>query len=563
MKYPHLKYAEDVVSGKIVAGKDLKLLCKRQLKLHKNPGKYVYIDAYADGIRRFLRYLPHIEGIWATRKQLFEPQPWQDFIISEMYGWRHADETDKRKYNQVIIQVAKKNGKTFLSSGIALYELKYAAPGSGAKVYSAATQRDQAALVWKAAKEMIRRMPPEITHDIKITQNLISLDTGTDEFAPVSREANTLEGKNPSCVIFDEAALIENIDVFTNLQTAAAGRMGHQLEVYITTAQGLITSPYMDMREVAKDVLNGTLKDEHMLPVLYEVDEDDDPLKDESCWGKANPNLEVSVSIDFLRKKVEEANRTPSMKAGILNKHFNKWTSAAQSFLAVEDWDKCAGEPMMRGDCYIGLDLASVHDLCSISLLFYPEPMIAHLFVKAFLSKGRFDALPENIKAIYQEAIDVGELQLNDGFTTSLPAAERFIRECMDEHDVRRVGADPHNAQQMVNQLEEDYPGKILIVRQNRPNMSPGIKRLERHILDRKFVHSGTRFLRWQFANCRIDEHPETEQLLLVKNHPDHKIDSITSTVVGLRCADEPADLFSEFNFTIVDLDSIQVDDDG
>ena len=375
-------------------------------------------------------------------------------------------------------------------------------------------------------------------------------------FFPTSRDADNLEGKNPSCAIFDEAALIDRGEVFSNIRTAMGARDGKHLEVVITTAQGKLNSPFMGLRKHAIRVLAGEVEDEEILPFLYELDDDDDPFTDESCWPKANPNLGVSVRPEFLRGKVREAKAMPNTKADIANKHFNMWlTNRSADWIPVKDWDACARLPAeieknLAGTCYIGVDLASVSDLCAVVKV-YQQGASPRLYVHPhfWISMGTFSKLDPEIKMLYEQAHESGLLTINDGHTTDVTLIEDYIFRALDEEVIGRIGVDPSHAQSTVNRIENEYPDAILIVRPHRLYMSPGITEMERQIKDGNLLHDGNGFMRWQFQNMVLDKDPKTELCLIDKDRDEEKIDGFTALAVAMRCVSEPGDIFASSQF--------------
>ena len=547
----HLAYAKDVVDGRVLTGDLVRQVCRRQLRLHEMP-----LDGWEfrwDLLTPFILFVaaaPHVKGIWSERDELLELQPWQTFILGEMYGWRRIADEDERLYQRVICQVAKKNGKTLMAALIALWEFRYVRPKSGTEVYSVATSLDQAKLCFDTASRIVSRIARGILDDVRIANGMMSYGDSC-QFVPMSRESKQLEGKNPSCVIFDEAALIDDANIFANLQTAAAGRQGRHVEFYITTAQGRLSSPYTEMRSAISDDIRKDKLGNRVLPMLYELDVDDKPLTDEAVWIKANPNLDVTVMRDFLKGITEDASRSLTRRSAILQKHFNMWLgSDMHSWLNLDDWDACGGTPISEGPCYVGVDLASVSDLCAVAMLFTPTPRTAHLQIQCWMSRLAFDGLSSSRRPFFEDGLETGELRITEGKTTDLTEVEDYVAELMTSFDVQLVGADPHNAQSMLNRLEDQWPDNVLIVRPNRGVMNSGIREMERYVLDGRLTHSGSRFLRWQAANTRVDVAPTTELCLLKKPHAEDKIDAITAGVVAFRCKTEPRDIFTGFSIS-------------
>ena len=547
----HLKYFEDVLSGKIVACKWIKKLAKRQLDLHANPGdKWVFIEEEAAAVRRFIRLLPHVEGDEAARGELFNPEPWQDALVSELYGWREKGNTGRKKYRQVICQVAKKNGKTFLAAAIALYELLFANPGFGNKIHSAATMREQASLSWDVAAAMVKQMDSSLVSDVKVTGKAISLSNGVDLFSPVSREAKNLEGKNVSFAIFDESALIDKQEVYSNIRTGMIGRRGRAWELHITTAQGKLVSVYMSLRKLMIQVLEGILDSdryEHVLPFLYETDEGCDPFEDEECWAHANPNLGVSVLKEDLRIAVQTAKDNPREKPEVANKHFNMWVSDYTSWLDIDAWDACKEES--DGDVvefYLGVDLASTQSLCAVTKLDRLRSGKFRVGVKTFISDKFYNQAKDELKNQYRYAKDRGELVVTPGNVTDLDAIEEYVIELLEDRKCKKLAADPYHAQHMINRLEKTYPKHVFILKQNYMMLNQPIHDLEEMVLNKQIEHDGSNFLRWQFLNVRIKKDPKTKMVMFDNEDEQDHIDSFSALVNAVKAIDEGDNIFAE-----------------
>ena len=553
-------YMEKVLNGEIVVCENIRLLCERQAEMHQNPPEGFYFDfKRAMDIIAFALYVPLVDEA-AASGEFFVPEAWQVFFLTQIYGWRSIEDPEKRLYTKVFCQVAKKNTKTFLAGIITSYEMIHVRMGSESQIYSVATQRDQAALCFDMAKKFYSLMPDEIIPYVAYGSKEIYTELG-DKFMPLPHKPQSYDGKNSSCIVYDEAAAIpyKDASVFTKLATGASGGRGEgkYLELYITTAQNHDATPYLSFRESEWNKLREGTTEMSTFPMFYEVDEDDEPLEDPSCWIKANPNLGVSISHRSLEQAVQEAKEQPFLRAEILNHRFNAWErNAIDMWLEEEDWDACKGTVIKDGPAYIGVDGAVSDDFFAISTLYFPKPDQAHLVVRCYLPQDTFDNLPKEIKPIYEAAIEDRELVLTKGKTIKEERVLAYLKSIFDKRDVQLVGVDRKYLRRIIDRLEDDYgEDKILEVKQHANAMWAGISDFEDYVKDCKLIHRGSDFLKWQFMNVRTKEaRTSGDEVIYLLEKADaigprqRKIDAMTSTAIAFKVVEEPEDVFKGLN---------------
>ena len=548
--HDHLRYAQDVLGGKIEACSYVKLACQRAIDNHNteisDDWPYKFFPEFVEPIIKFAEFVPHIKGEWATTQQKFKPQPWQKFLIGELYGWRFADNPYRRRYTECLLEIGRKNGKTSLLAMIAIYELLYG--DAGAEVVSAATKQDQAKIVWELSANMLKKMPVEITQNVRKIHNEISF--GDSTFKPLSRESKTLDGLNVSTAIIDEAAQVVDRYIIEVLDTSMGSRLS-PLTFYITTAGSNSMTYYFERQQLLKSVLAGQAQAEQMFGLIYTLD-DDSEIDDETKWIKANPNLDVSLYRDFLRKQVSDSALVPAQRDQILIKHFNLWRTGSEKWLGSSEWNESIVQGAMRsGPCYIGNDLAMSRDLCYTTRLFQHSRRLYFADFKGFLPEVSYESLPQNLKPIYDQGIDKGSLILTPGQITDYEQIESYLRQSAEEYDVRRIGFDPYNAIQIVNRLENDRL-PILLVGQSMAKMSAPSKILEQLILERRISHLPEPFITWQLENCHA--YVDLNKNLKIRKGPDPnaKIDAIVALAIAVACADVGTEPEEEASFVFL-----------
>ena len=356
-------YAQAVADGKIPAGNLIRLTCERHLKdlkTAKMRGLFFDADA-ARYVIKFYSFLKHSKGEWAGCT--FELQPWQQFIVGSLFGWKRADGT--RRFRVAYVEVPRKNGKSTMLAGIGLY-LLIADGEPGAEVYAAATKRDQAKIVWGEAAKMVKSSPAltkrVTTYMGKGNMNFPALGS---KFEPLGADSDTMDGLNVHAAIIDELHAHKTRDVWDVLDTATGSRR-QPLLFAITTAGTDQTSVCYEQHERARKLLEGVIEDDAYFAFIACLDEGDD-YADPATWAKANPNFGISVKEDDLRRKAKTAKESPSALNAFLRLHLNKWTQQVDRWIDLDVWDQNAGiikeEALAGRTCYGGLDLSSVDDM--------------------------------------------------------------------------------------------------------------------------------------------------------------------------------------------------------
>ena len=408
-------YAEQVVKGKIPACMNVRRSCQAALDIRKR--KDIEFDATAAARPiRFASFIRHLKGPKAGEPIEFEP--WQMFLISQVYGWKRPD--GKRLRRSVYIEVPRKSGKSTLCSVLSLYHLMADGEPS-AEVYSAATSRDQARIVFGDAQAMAKGSS-HLSKHLTVNRSCISFETKNSKFEPLSADAGSLEGRSPSFAVVDELHVHKTPEVYDVLNVASGAR-AQPLLFTITTAGVNREGICYQVRDYAIKILEGHVDDDTFFSLIYGVDEEDDWRKPET-WIKANPNYGVSVQPDDLARLAKQAEESPSAETNFKTKRLNVWCSTNSAWLSMAAWDACdkprppishfKGQP-----CYIGLDLASVNDFASVALIFQ-EGGNLYPFVYNYLPMDTITDKAGAMGAKYREWLDQGYIIATDGSVTDL-----------------------------------------------------------------------------------------------------------------------------------------------
>lgn len=405
-------------------------------------GRYYFDTAAADAVCRFFELvLRHTKGRHAGEPFLL--QPWQRKLLRALFGWkRTADGT--RRYRYAFIEIPRKNGKSTLASGIALY-LLLADGEPGAEVYSAAGDREQAKIVFDQAKQFIKRS--EVLDGLLVAlRNDIKLrDDDGSKYTVLSADVGTKHGQNPHGIVFDELHVQKNRDLFDVLRTGMGNR-AQPLFVMITTAGDDVNSICYEQYDYARQVRDGVVEDDEYFVYIAEAGADDD-WTDPETWKKANPSLGVTVSMEFLENECRRALASPAAQNTFRRLYLNQWVKQAVRWLDLGVWDAgglpvpdLAGRP-----CYVGIDLASVSDVAAVVKVFPPQEEREPWWIEP-----RFYVPGENLeergrrnRAPYSMWVERGELVATEGNVIDYAMIESDILEDAKVYNVRGVGRTP------------------------------------------------------------------------------------------------------------------------
>ncbi len=546
-----LKYAQDVVSGVIPAGKWVRLACQRHLDdLVKGQNKdfpFRFDRKKAEKVCRFIENLTHIKGKWAgTTIQL---ESWQKFFTCSVFGWvRKSDGC--RRFREAYLEVPRKNAKSTIAAGIGLYMLTEDGE-PGAEVYSGATTEKQAWEVFRPARLMAKKDEEFQAHyGVTVSaSNLSILDTAA-KFEPIV--GNPGDGASPHCSITDEFHEHKSPEQYDTMITGMGART-QPLSLIITTAGSNLAGPCYDKRAQVCKTLLGVFENDDIFGVIYTLDEaekdstgaivkPEDDWSDFKNWIKANPNYGVSVFEDFLRSRHREALQRASRQNIIRCKHLNQWMNAATAWMNMIAWRKCV-DPNLKPEnfkgrrCWMSLDLASKIDIAELVRLFkWQDEEDGSDHYAAFCSHYLPEeaAEPED-KAHYAGWAAEGWITLTPGNVIDYGYIKDDMRDFKSEFEVVEVPYDPFQATQLsVEMLEEGFP--MVEVGATVKNFSEPMKELEKLVLSGRFHHNGDPVLTWMMSNvlARVDK---KDNIYPNKEREEAKIDGPVAIIMALSRA--------------------------
>jgi len=534
------QYISDVLTGTVLACNFVKSACERQRDdLEKQGFIYSFDVSRASHVCAFIELLTHIKGEWRGRRITLEP--WQIFILTSVFGW--IDYDGYRRFKTVYTEVPRKNAKSTLSSGVGLYCLLADGEG-GAEVFSAATTRDQARLVFNDAAAMVnnnaglrKRFNAQVMGKA-IPHTIFTQETGSS-FKALSRDqGGNLDGLNVHCGIIDELHAHKTRDVFDVIETATGARR-QPLIWLITTAGFNRAGICYEQRTYSRKILDGSHEDQEYFSIIYTTDESDD-WADPIAWEKANPNWGISVNPQDIERKARKALELPSATNNFLTKHLNIWVNADSAWMDMRKWDAQAdhsltleqfeGEPV-----WLGLDLASKIDIAALVLLFMRRidgKTHFYLFGKYWLPE---ETIENSDNSQYSGWARQGLLKETPGAIIDLDSIEEEIKAECSIYQVEECCYDPFQATQLATHLMNDGL-EMVEVRATVQNFSEPMKELEALILDGRLHHNGDPILTWMISNvvCHIDA---KENIYPRKENEQNKIDGVVAAIMALNRA--------------------------
>ncbi|MBO8169973.1 MAG: terminase large subunit [Thermoanaerobacteraceae bacterium] len=533
--HPATEYAEKVVAGEIIAGKLVRQACERHLKdLKTGKMRGLYFDEEAaDHAIEFFRFLKHSKGEWAGCS--FELQPWQKFIVGSLFGWKNKDGT--RRFRTAYLQIARKNGKSTLIAGIGLY-LFVADGEAGAEVYTAATKRDQAKIVWTEAANMVNKSPA-LRKRIEVkrsTSNMYILEANS-KFEALGADADNMDGLNVHGALVDELHAHRTRAVWDVLETATGARR-QPLLIAITTAGFDQNGICYEQYEYCTKILNNTIEDDTYFAYIATIDEGDD-WTDPKVWAKANPNLGISVKLDDLERKCKKAKEVPAAQNNFLTKHLNVWTQQADRWLDLRLWDENAGivkeEDLVGRVCYGGLDLSSVSDITAWVMAFPDEKdrEKVEFLCRFWCPEARLYDSKNKYQDQYQAWAKQGFLKVTPGDAVDYEFIKADILKDAKKFRLIDMNVDRlFQAHQLSMELADE--GLIVVgMGQGFTSMAAPVQEFERRLLARKLKHGGNPVLRWMADNVAIKIDPAGNKKP-DKANSQGKIDGIVAAIMAL-----------------------------
>lgn len=477
----------------------------------------------------FINALTHTKGKFAQKD--FDLRPWQTDIVNRLFAIR---QDGLRQYRTCLLMLPRKNGKSELAAAVALYGLL--ADGEiGAEVYSAAADKDQAALVFNVAAQMVRNDPYwDAQCEILDSQKRIVYRKTGSFYRAISAEAYSKHGFNASMVIYDELHAAPNRELYDVLNTSMGARL-QPLLFAISTAGYDRNSILWELYAHAKKVADDPSLDPSFLPILYEAPADAN-WTDEAVWHAANPALGDFRSLEEMRIAAQRAKAIPAQQNTFRRLYLNQWTEQAERWLDMSVWDRggdAVDRDSLRGrTCYAGLDLASTKDVTAFVLVFPDEDGGYDVLPFFWVPDGTMAERVRRDRVPYDQWSADGQLFTTAGDVCDYDTIREFIRELAEEFDIREIAYDRWGATQLVTQLQADGAACVP-TGQGFASLSAPSKELEKLVVSGSLRHGGHPVLRWMAGNVAVEQ-DAAGNLKPSKKKSTERIDGIVALVMAL-----------------------------
>lgn len=508
---PILEYWMKIESGQeIVCRKTYKWYKYLADRINHPTGEYFYSTRRANHILEFAENYCRLSK--GTNKPV-QLELWEKAHLSAVFGFVDIEGT--RQCRESLLIVGKKNGKSLLASIVGLYML--VGDGEpGPEVYSVATKKDQAKIIWQESKRMVRKSPALLKRIKTLVAELSSEDFNNGSFKPLASDSDTLDGLNVHCVLMDEIHQWKNGKALYDIMADGTSARRQPL-VYITSTAGTIREDIYDAKyDEAERVINGLedengYKDPHFFPFIYELD-DRKEWTDSKCWKKANPGLGTIKNLSNLAAKVEKAKSNNALVKNLVCKEFNIRETSSESWLLFEELNNTELFDIKDLNPRYGIggaDLSSTTDLTCATIIFrVPDSEKIYVMQMYFLPEDLLEQRVREDKIPYDKWRDQGWLRTCPGNKVHYRHVTEWFKEVQDELNIYiyKTGYDSWSATYWVEDMKSEF-GSIVMepVIQGKKTLSSPMKSLGADIRAKRVIYNNNPILKWCMANTSID----------------------------------------------------------
>lgn len=455
-------------------------------------------------------YCKHSKGSMGGKPFILEL--WQKALVAATFGMVHKLE-GTRKYREVLLVVARKNGKSTLAAAIGLY-MQIADGEPGAEVYACATKKDQAKIIWLESKRMVRKSCT-LKKRIKTLVGELTSDFNDSFFRPLGRDSDSLDGLNVHCALLDEIHAWTDKNLYDVIVDGTSSR--EEPLIFITTTAGTVRECVFDIKyDESERVINGYddengYKDEHFLPIIYELDTRKEWI-DEECWKKANPGLGTIKKLDQLEGKVNKAKGNPLLVKNLLCKDFNIRETSSEAWLTFEELNNTETYDIKKLNPKYGIggaDLSSSVDLTNATIIF-KVPDDSRIYVKQmyFLPEDLLYQRVKEDKIPYDIWRDMDLLRTVPGNKVHYKHITEWFLEIQNEYDIYifKGGYDSWSAQYWVEDMKNQFGQETWEpVIQGKKTLSGPMKNLGADLRKNLIIYNNNPILKWCLSNTAIE----------------------------------------------------------
>lgn len=541
-------YARAVLAGRIVAGPYVRDACKRHvddLSLARGRG-YRFNVAAAQRALDFFEQVLRLNG-GEFEGMPFRLTPWQAFIVGSIFGWQ--DQDGNRRFQVVYIEAGKGCGKSPLAAGIGLY-MMVADDEPRAEVYSAASKRDQAMVLFRDAVAMVQLSGPLARRITAIGgQAPWNLTYKSSFFRAIASEDNQ-SGPRPHCALIDEIHEHRDDLVIEMLRAGFKGRR-QPLMFMITNAGWDRNSVCYRYHDMAIKVASGVLSNDRFFSYVCAIDRDDKPLADESCWIKTNPNLGVSIAPSYLRDQVTEAKQMPAKESTVLRLHFCQWVESATPWISPEVWHAAQKEfdpetVFADDELWLGVDLSVTTDLSAIARVSKSAttPPRYKAAVEFFTPADTLEERAARDRVPYDVWVREGYLRTTPGSEIKYEYLADHLAKLGARHKLRAVAFDKYRIRELKNELSEmgqslplvEHPQGTLRSKETELWMPQSIEAFEGALLERRLEICENPVLTWNAASAMTETDRQLNRVF-TKKKSTGRIDGVVALAMAIGAA--------------------------
>lgn len=534
-----IEYNNAILSGKEIVSKKVAKVYQylSDIVTGKLESNYYFDESRANHALTFIeRYLKHSKGKWANKPITLEL--WQKALVSAIFGIINKT-THLRRFRVVILIVGKKNGKSLLASAISLYMMIADGEG-GADCYSVATKREQAKIIWQEAKNMILQSP-DLSKRVRCLTSVLHFDKTKSSFKALSSESQREDGLNIYCADCDEIHAwrgAKGIELFNIVDNGVSAR--DEPLVLLTTTAGFEREGIYDVKySEAENIINGLydengFKDDAVLPIIYELDSKDEYL-DPTCWKKANPNLGISKNVDYLERKVKNAQGNIINLKNVLTKEFNIAETSTEVWLSYEDilntqtFDIAELKPTYGIG---GADLSRTTDLTAGNILFrVPNDEIIYCLTMYWLPYDLLQERTREDKVPYDLWYEKGLLRISNGNKVDYDDVVDWFAEIQNDYGlyIYSHGYDAWSANAYVKKMNDTFGdiGKPII--QGKKTLSYPMRLLGAEFKSKKVNYNNNPITKWCLSNVRADVDKNDNIQPAKTSNPHRRIDGFAA----------------------------------
>lgn len=539
---PVVEYWRMIKNNQVVVSKKVYRVYKELNRILEDPNSiWEYNYQKANHALEFIEnYCKHSKGKMGGKPFLMEL--WQKALVAATFGIVHKID-GTRKHREVILIVARKNGKSTLASAIGLY-LQIVDGEPGAEIYAVATRKDQAKVIWLEAKRMVKKSP-SLSKRMKTLVGEITSELNDSTFKPLGSDSDGLDGLNVHGALLDEIHAWKDKNLYDVIVDGTTAR--EEPVIFITTTAGTIRESVFDMKyEECEKIINGyddgLYVDERVLPIIYELDSRKE-WTDEDCWVKANPGLGTIKKLDQLETKVNKAKANAMLVKNLLCKDFNIRETSSEAWLTFEQLNNTVKfdiEQMKPKYAIGGADLSSTTDLTNATIIFkLPDDDKIYVHQMYWLPEDLLEQRVNEDKIPYDLWMDLGLLRTTPGNKVHYKYVTEWFLEIQNELDIYIpwTGYDSWSATYWVEEMKNNFGQEAMeAVIQGKKTLSGPMKSLGADLEANKIVYNNNPILKWCLSNTAIDIDKNNNIQPSKGNNQRRRIDGLAGLLNAYVC---------------------------